>query len=251
MLISSTKRQLHMSPSGRLRGADVGVEIGPGKYTSDHKTIAGSRATPSFSSFGSAGRNLAPVREGPGPAKFQRDQFSFKEPNSDNPSFVFRSKRDRFAQPPRDTTDLGPGIYKPQKSAFDSQTTKHKNRRKYTQSRYRVQTSPSAPSVPRSSQSFGYTIKEDGTVSQQKPPQTGYGGTKLANPYQPNDRTQWIKLQLKDTVGPAYYDRPETFANARANTSAPGKTVSKEYAHNLVLSCFFCQLIPYFLRRGL
>ena len=233
-----------LSEDGRLPGTDVGSHLGPGRYAVDNVSIASRKKGASFGGFGSAARNLVPIKEGPGPGRFQRNQFDFKKKKNGKqpkPSSVFRNKQDRFTRQRTDADDLGPGHYMPKPSPFD----KRKERKPAAPATtVRVVHQPSVPSVPRINQSFGYDETEDGKLKLHQPPRSTYGGAKLGNPNDPNDRTSWISSQLRDTVGPAYYDRPNdsSFAAAMSRRSRPGKTVSSGCQFFPVVGCVCCAL---------
>jgi len=235
MLIGHSARLTRLSESGKLPGVDAGSHLGPGKYSVDNGSIAARKKRAGYAGFGSSNpRNLVPVREGPGPGKFQRNQFDFKK-KKQKPSSVFKTKQPRFPDQKKGS-DLGPGHYKPMTSAFDKTLTKSHSADKKSGSPVRIKREPSAPSVPRSSQSYGYDEDQDGHLKLHKPPKTMYGGAKLGNHHDVNDRTNWISQQLKDTVGPAYYDRPDSssFADAMSKRSKPGKSVwslSRQVVH--------------------
>ena len=225
MLISTTKRETVLSDSGRLPGTDVGRHLGPGKYSVDSQSIGARKQRASFGGFGTAARNLVPVKEGPGPGRFQQNQFNFKKKKKkQKPSSVFKSKKDRFdAGIAGSAAHLGPGHYA-LPSDFDKRPQSKNNA---SAPPLIVGHEPSVPSVPRINQSFGYEEGADGKLKLHQPAKVIYGGAKYGNHNDVNDRTSWISKQILDTVGPAYYDRPNdtSFAAAMAKRSKPGKTV--------------------------
>eukprot|EP00750_Incisomonas_marina_P017857 INCI2534.1.p1 GENE.INCI2534.1~~INCI2534.1.p1 ORF type:complete len:718 (-),score=93.35 INCI2534.1:8-1960(-) len=224
MLISTTKRETVLSDSGRLPGTDVGRHLGPGKYSVDSQSIGARKQRASFGGFGTAARNLVPVKEGPGPGRFQQNQFNFKKKKKkQKPSSVFKSKKDRFdAGIAGSAAHLGPGHYA-LPSDFDKRPQSKNNA---SAPPLIVGHEPSVPSVPRINQSFGYEEGADGKLKLHQPAKVIYGGAKYGNHNDVNDRTSWISKQILDTVGPAYYDRPNdtSFAAAMAKRSKPGKT---------------------------
>ena len=242
MLISTSKRTTRLSEDGRLPGTGAGVHVGPGFYSQDSHTIAARKKRAGFAGFGSSSsRELVTVKEGPGPGRFQKNQFAFKakKRNKKNaPSASFRANIDRFAMPKPESNVQGPGYYAPQKSDFDIAIESSKMGRGKGKGNGKggrrgpalvVEPKRSVPSVPRYTQSFGYGETQDGTLELHPSEKETYGGAKFGNHNDVNDRTNWISRQLQDTVGPAYYDRPDasSFGVAMAKKSKPGKSVCR------------------------